>query len=530
MKRRSFISMMGAGTVLPFMLGGMKLKAFTQSPFLSMIDSIACDDRILVLVQMAGGNDGLNTIIPLDQYSNYKAARPNIAVPDSGSGAALRLTNATGLHPQMSELFNRYNSGMVKVVQSVGYPVPDTSHFRSTDIWMSASDSDKIVETGWLGRWLDSKYPGFPSGYPNQWMPHPIAIQVGNFVSLTTEAATANMAMAFSNPTTFYNIVNYGEGTQKNSRFLDELDFVRKTGMQIQHFATPVKDAASKAKNLSTKYPAANAGNTLSDQLKIVAQLIAGGLKTRVYLVTQPGYDTHANQLNGGNGTPYSHPQLLNQLSVALDAFMDDLKLLNIDQKVVGMTFSEFGRRMQQNGSNGTDHGAAAPLFVFGTNVLGGKVLGANPVIPATVTGNDNVPMTYDFRSVYATLLRDWLCVNEADVRTLLMGDYPYLPLINSSTASDVREDASVISQDILSCAPNPASSRVNLSIEADGSVARLSLFDHTGREVDVVFEQQLSAGPHTLQYDASGLVSGNYYWRIQCASRIQTVPMMVVR
>lgn len=529
MKRRSFISMLGAGAALPMALSGMKVTAFSRSPLLDILARVECEDRILVLVQMAGGNDGLNMIVPLDQYAAYKAARPAIAVPETGTGAALKLTNATGINPQMAAVQQMYANGLMRVIQNVGYPVPDSSHFRSTDIWMSASDSATVVETGWLGRWLDSVYPGFPAGYPSASMPHPVAISVGNFVTLSTESSTANVAMAFSNPTTYYNIVNYGSGAQRNTRFLKELDFIRTTGEQIQQFATPVKAAAAKATNKSTKYPAASAGNTLADQLKIVAQLIAGGLKTRVYLVTQTGYDTHANQLNGGNGTPYSHPALLNQLSVALDAFMDDCRLLGIDEKIVGMTFSEFGRRIQQNGSAGTDHGAAAPMLVFGKNVLGGGILGTNPVIPQNVTAQDNVPMQFDFRSVYASILRDWLCVKEADIRTLLMGSFPFLPIINTANVSDVRDDGTPMVKRRLGCSDNPASDAVTVWVESDGGTARLSLFDTTGREIAVVVEQQLAVGRHAVPYAVSALPSGTYYWRLQTSSYSQTSPMMVV-
>ncbi|MFM8437973.1 MAG: DUF1501 domain-containing protein, partial [Candidatus Kapaibacterium sp.] len=190
--------MLGAGAALPMALSGMKVTAFSRSPLLDMLARVECEDRILVLVQLAGGNDGLNMIIPLDQYALYKAARPAIAVPETGTGAALKLTSATGIHPQMAAMQQMYANGLMRVIQNVGYPMPDNSHFRSTDIWMSASDSATVVETGWLGRWLDSVYPGFPAGYPSASMPHPVAISVGNFVTLSTESPTANVAMAFS--------------------------------------------------------------------------------------------------------------------------------------------------------------------------------------------------------------------------------------------------------------------------------------------------------------------------------------------
>lgn len=516
---------MGTGAMLPVMLGGFKVKAFGgQTPFLNLLANVACEDRILVLVQLAGGNDGLNTVIPLDQYSAYKAARPNIAIADT---AALKLTNATGLNPNMTGMKQMYDEGKLRVVQSVGYPTPDFSHFRSTDIWVTASDYDQIINTGWLGRWLDTQYPGFPIGYPNSNMPHPVALQIGNTVSTSLEAAQANMGMAFDPKTALTNIVNYGNGAQTNTRFLKELAYIRETGLQIKNFATPVVNAA-KAVNKSSLYPAANQ-NPLADQLKVVAALIAGGLKTRVYIVTQPGYDTHSNQNSGGTGTPYSHPTLLQQLSQAITAFQDDLRLLNLEDKVTGMTFSEFGRRIKQNGSNGTDHGAAAPLFVFGTSVVSG-VLGNNPTIPGSVTLEDNVPMQYDFRSIYASVFRDWLCVPEADVKKLLYKDFSYLPVIKSNNPVSVQENGEAVNTTLLQCSPNPAGEYTRVKFQADGSPLRLSLFDHTGREIAVVVEATVSTGEHEIQYNTSALASGNYYWRVQ-SSRIQhTSPMMVVR
>lgn len=525
MKRRNFIHLLGAGTMLPVMMNGFKVTAFAeQTPFLNLLANVACEDRILVLIQMAGGNDGLNTVIPLDQYGLYKAARPNIAVAEA---SALKLTDATGLNPNLKELQTLHTNGKLRVIQSVGYPTPDFSHFRSTDIWLTASDSDTIIDTGWLGRWLDTQYPGFPIGYPNSAMPHPVAIQIGNTVSTGLESKTANMGMAFSSLTSYSNIVNYGDGTATNTRFLHELDYVRETGLQVKNFADPVIKLASKVTNKVT-YPGANA-NPLAEQLKIVAQMIAGGLKTRVYIVTQTGYDTHSSQNTAGTGTPFAHPTLLQQLSQAIGLFQSDIQQLGVADKVTGMTFSEFGRRIKQNGSNGTDHGAAAPMFVFGNNVVNG-VLGNNPTIPSTVTLEDNVPMQFDFRSVYASLLRDWFCVPQTDIKNLLFKDFATLPIIKGGSTSDVNEQCSTITTSAVRCSPNPASDNVVVTFTADGSPCKLSLFDHTGREVSVLVESTIAAGDHEVRFDASALSSGNYYWRLQTLRIQQTSPMIVVR
>lgn len=525
MKRRNFLSILGAGAALPVVMNGFGMKAFSaETPFLSMLANVACEDRILVLVQLAGGNDGLNTVIPLDQYSAYKSVRPNIAVADT---SALKLTNATALHPNMTGFQQLFNQGKMRLIQSVGYPTPDFSHFRSTDIWLTASDYNQIIDTGWLGRWLDTQYKGFPMGYPNATMPDPVAIQIGNTVSTALEAKQANMGMAFTDPKTYFNINNYGFGTQKNTRFLQELDYIRQTGLQIQNFATPVKNAAAKAINKSTMYPAANQ-NPLADQLKIVAQLIAGGLRTRIYIVTHSGYDTHASQNSAGSGTPFAHPQLLQQLSQAISAFQDDIRLLGVEDKVTGMTFSEFGRRIKQNGSNGTDHGAAAPLFVFGANVISG-ILGNNPTIPTSATLEDNIPMQFDFRSVYASLLRDWFCVEEADVRQLLFSDFPFLPIVKSSKPTDVNDAGESVNKLVIQVSPNPTSESVRIRLSADGTPLRLSLFDHTGREIATVVESTIAQGEHEIHYNVSHLTSGNYYWRLSTMRTHHVAPMVVI-
>ncbi|MBL7999418.1 MAG: DUF1501 domain-containing protein [Candidatus Kapabacteria bacterium] len=525
MKRRNFLSILGTGAALPVMMNGLCVRAFaSDTPFLSLLANVACEDRILVLVQLAGGNDGLNTVIPLDQYSVYKAVRPNIAVAET---AALKLTNATGLHPNMTGMQQLFTQGKLRVVQSVGYPTPDFSHFRSTDIWLTASDYDKIIDTGWLGRWLDTQYPGFPAGYPNAAMPDPVAIQIGNTVSTALEAKQANMGMAFTDPKTYFNINNYGAGTQQNTRFLQELDYIRQTGLQIQNFATPVKNAAAKATNKSSLYPAANQ-NPLADQLKIVAQLIAGGLRTRIYIVTHSGYDTHSSQNNAGSGTPFSHPQLLQQLSQAISAFQDDLRLLGIEDKVTGMTFSEFGRRIKQNGSNGTDHGAAAPMFIFGSNVQSG-ILGANPSIPAAVTLEDNIPMQFDFRSVYASLFRDWFCVNESDVKSLLFADFPYLPIMKTSKPTDVNEQGESVNQAKLSVSPNPAMNEIRVRYISEGNPVRISLFDYTGREIEVVDSMTPQHGEHELSIDVSQHCSGNYYCRVSSSKSHSVIPFVIM-
>jgi uncharacterized protein (DUF1501 family) len=523
MDRRTFLRRSASAATLPVVINGLHVTAYGRSPMLDALVAAECEDRVLVLVQLNGGNDGLNTLIPLDQYGAYRNARSNIAIEEA---KALKLTDASGLHPQMTGLSQMYNNGLVRVVQAVGYPTPNYSHFRSTDIWLSASDSEEVISTGWMGRYLDTAYPGFPDGYPNATMPDPLAIQIGSVISPGFEGARANMGMAFTDPTTYFNITNQNIPPGVGRRAGTELTFIREVGQQIEKFATPVKNAAARAKNKSTLYPAARQ-NPLADQLKIVAQLIAGGLRTRIYIVSQNGYDTHSYQLQGGPGNPVPHGTLLDQLSVAVNAFQDDLRLLGVQDRVVGMTFSEFGRRIKSNSSGGTDHGAAAPVFLFGSNVKSG-ILGSNPVIPGTVDVEDNIPMQFDFRSIYATILRDWFCVDAATVTNVLQRDFGRLDLFNGATTSvfeDVLEGGGA-----LAVSPNPASAHASVGFTAPAGQVTVSLFDATGRRIATADERMHSGMSASLVIDVSSLPTGLYYVHLAHARGATVRPLIVDR
>lgn len=425
MKRRDFLKNTITGVVLPSFLNGISLKALAGTPLLHSLGRFMAEDRVLVLVQLAGGNDGINTVIPFDQFSAYSAARPNIFITED---KALRLNNfdATALNPGMTEMQQLFNNGKLGIIQAVGYPKPNFSHFRATDIWMTGSDSDKILNTGWAGRFLNDSFPNFPANYPNSTMPDPLAIQVGSVVSTTFQGPAITMGLAISNPSSFYNLIEGKVNVDSNSRWGEQLDYIELMSMKTDQYAGVIKNAALKIKQQSDKYPAPGK-NPLADQLKIVARLVAGGLKTKIYMVSIGGFDTHAKQTETDTSTG-THTKLLQRVSEAINAFMDDLQYLQIDNKVMGMTFSEFGRRIKSNASGGTDHGAAAPVFYFGHAIKSG-VIGTNPVIPENANVNDNVPMQSDFRSVYASVLQNWFSLSAQDVQTILSGNFSTLPM-----------------------------------------------------------------------------------------------------
>lgn len=377
-----------------------------------------------MLIQLNGGNDGLNTVIPFEYYDAYYKARSNIAIP---MDKVLRLhgNDKTGLHPSMPELQQLYETGKLTIIQGVSYPQPNFSHFRATDIWLTGADAGQVVPTGWAGRYLDEEYPQFPRDYPNTDMPDPLAIQVGSLVSPALQGPALTMGMAISNPNNFYDLINDRSTPAPSTRAGDQLDYIREMAAKTDQYAGVIKKAAQKVTRQSDCYPPTGK-NPLADQLKIVARLIAGGLKTRFYLVSMGGFDTHAKQTDNKDTTTGNHAKLLARLSEAINAFQDDLVGFQVEDRVIGMTFSEFGRRIQSNASGGTDHGAAAPVFIFGSKVQAG-IIGHNPTWPDQLTVNDNLAMQYDFRSVYSTLLEKWFLADQVTAESVLFK--PYVPL-----------------------------------------------------------------------------------------------------
>ena len=388
-------------------------------------------DRVLVLLQLAGGNDGLNMVVPLDQYDNLAQVRGNILPPEN---SLLDLGNTLGLHPAMPALADVWLDGKLQILQSVGYPDQNRSHFRSQDIWSTASAADEFLTTGWLGRYFELDHAAYPFGYPNDDFPHPLALVAGTSVAETCQGSMANFSLSVTDP---FNpgTVNAGVlAPAPEGCYGDELAFVHNVVAQTNGYADAISTAAALGQNRSAKYHA-NGFNYIAAALGTVARLISGGLKTRIFVVNAGGFDTHANQVAGADTTQGVHADLLQLLSDAICAFQDDLVLLGIQKKVIGMTFSEFGRRIRSNASIGTDHGTAAPLFLFGQPLNGG-VFGQNPQIDPQVGEGDGVPMQIDFRDVFGTLLCDWLGVADSDVQSVLHPDLEKMPLVTTPASS----------------------------------------------------------------------------------------------
>jgi uncharacterized protein (DUF1501 family) len=516
MKRRDFLGkVLPAGIIIPSLISGFSFKAFGSSQLLSALTAGDTEtDRVFVIIQLNGGNDGLNTVIPLDQYDNLANARSNILINDK---KILTLSGYdTGLHPALSGLSSLYNQKELQVIQSVGYPQPSFSHFRATDIWLSGADSNQYLNTGWVGRYLDDEYPNFPIGYPNTVMPDPLALQIGSFISPAFQGPSVNMGMAITDPVNFYKLINGIVEPAPSSNAGKELTYIRQVSLQTQQYADVIKSAAAKVPN-QKDYPTKN---TLADQLKIVSRLIAGGLKTRIYMVNIGGFDTHAKQAVTGATETGAHAELLAKVGDAIKAFMDDLKFLGASKRVVGMTFSEFGRRIKSNSSLGTDHGAAAPLFVFGEGVQAG-VLGNNPTINSLVSAADNIPMQYDFRSVYSTILQNWFCVPGTSLQKIILKDYQSLAIIKpmytcaGGVVSYLNPNKNA-GNNIISNYPNPFSEGTTFTYESAGGHVLLQIFDVQGQLITTLVDGSKDKGNYNLRFENSQLNAGIYYARLQ--------------
>ncbi len=524
MKRRNFLRTAATTAAFtPFIHNGFSINPLTKNSIFGMLGAAASiNGKVMVFIELTGGNDGLNTLIPLDQYSNLFNHRGSVLIPEN---KVLTLNGAsdTGLHPSMAPLQEMFNDGLVSVVQNVGYPQQDYSHFRSMDIWQTGSNSGQFFDTGWLGRTLEGEHPGFPNGYPSAENPDPLAIQIGSILPLAFMGSAFPMGMSISSPDSFYEFVNDFVEPAPATPYGDELEYIRLVQQQSQQYYESVKNAAeTQPNNLSSKYPP-QYQNYLADQLRIVARLIGGGLKTPVYTVSIGGFDTHSEQVVPGTPEQGNHANLLRMVSEAIAAFQDDIRLMGKDDDVAGMTYSEFGRTIAANGSIGTDHGAAAPLFVFGKGVNPG-IIGENAQIPSNLNNSADVPMVHDFRQVYASVLQDWFGLS--NVNDILFQNFDILPIFKGSTPA--KEEKSWDGFGVGNF-PNPVRTSTTITFTSfTNAQVVINLMDSQGRFIMTIAEGSYPTGMHQVRFDRSNLPSGTYYYQVKLNGVGVTKKMLV--
>ncbi|USN98475.1 MAG: DUF1501 domain-containing protein [Phycisphaeraceae bacterium] len=389
------------------------------------------EDRILVVVQLGGGNDGLNTVAPVG-HDAYHSLRPAIHITPQQALMLDKRHADIGLHPALEGLKGLYDDGMLSLVQGVGYPNPNRSHFKSMDIWQTADTSG--TGDGWLGRYCDSECCGYGAGESGtapktQGKTSYPPISIGNEAPLALQGR-ATKPVAFETPDLFRwtgeqiheSLVKpYAELVERepdpNADAGSNAAFLMRTTLEAQISSDQIRKAVA-ARSL-VDYP----NSELGQQLGMIAKMIRAGLKTRVYYATMGGFDTHAGQ-GGANGR---HANLLRQFGAAMRAFYADLKQQGNADRVLAMSFSEFGRRAAQNASGGTDHGTAAPMFLFGPMVNAGVM---NPHPSLTDLDSGDLKYTVDFRTVYAAILENWM---KADSTLVLEQRYKPAPVIRKA-------------------------------------------------------------------------------------------------
>jgi uncharacterized protein (DUF1501 family) len=414
--RRSFLQAMGIAGTGSMMLGANMLTASGPSPLTAAI-AAAETDNILILIRLSGGNDGLSTVIPMEQYDSYANARPNIYIPES---KVLKLTDEFGVPSYMTALEPMWGDGQFKAVHGVGYEGQSLSHFTGSDIFANTdltTTGFQGLNTGWMGRHFENIYPDYLINPPAA----PAAIQIGQFGNLVFQGEETNYAFVTSNIDQLEEIAESGLQYSLDDMLFgdcmygDQLKFLRGVANTTYEYSGLIHEAYERGQN-QVEYQ----DNGFARQLALLARLIKGNLGTKVYMISMGGFDTHGNQ-------PLAHERLMTNLSVAIDNFYDDLGFTQQDDKVLSMTFSEFGRRIFENGSNGTDHGKAAPTLFFGSGLNGSAFVGDHPTLD-NPDGRGNLEYTMDFRDLYATVLAEWLCVDIPLVEQHLL-NHPYAPV-----------------------------------------------------------------------------------------------------
>ncbi len=513
--RKDFIRKLGLITAGgSFVLGNTPVQALESSSLFRKLAGLETN-RVLVLIQLDGGNDGLNTIVPIEDDIYYNA-REELSI---SKNSAVKLTDTAGMHPSMSPLETLWNDGKMGVIQNVGYPGGDLSHFRSTDIWLTGSAHDEYLDTGWIGRHLDQQKPDFQEN-PTDF---PLAVQIGGASSLLFKGSALDMGMTLNDVGVLEYLLENGEiyptEGMPNTIYGDEMRHMRILANNSFRYADAIKTSYDTSAN-QVEFDSEGLGRSLS----IVSRLIKGNLGSKIFLVSLGGFDTHANQLE-------DHSTLLSILSNAVRDFYDDLNADGRSEEVLIATFSEFGRRVYKNGAAGTDHGTAAPLMVFGDSVEGG-IIGSDPKLNnADLDEYGNMVHEYDFREIYSTLLNDWFQLDESQTEETMGGSFERVPFLKPGTSVNNELGTSPFRFQLQQNYPNPFNPETTISFSLQNPQAvKLEVYDIQGRVVQTLVEGTVSAGEHRVRFNASNLSSGTYLYRLYAGKEIQTKTMTLIK
>ena len=547
MQRRNFLKKLAIS--IPFTISGIPLKLMADNP-LSRLAAQSSNDRVLIILQLHGGNDGLNSLIPVEAYDLYYSKRANIAIPEKKYiplDATLPAAAQVGLHPAMQPMKALYDQGRVAFVQGVSYKNNNGSHFRGRDIWFMGGGADDYFGSGWVGRYLQQEFAPetYPDDFPNPDMLDPLAIEMGSDVSLIFhQDGNIPASISLDNPERFFDLVDNLEGFDdveidrrgipppalNPSPYWQELNWILQLEDKSEDYAERLYEVYQQGRESTVTYPetyplnapAGSKRNPLTPQLKLIARLLDGGCKTKVFMVKIGGFDTHAEQVESYDPTMGVHAALMYHISGAMKAFQEDLRVKGLEDRVLTVSTSEFGRRIYSNGSFGTDHGTGGPIFIFGKGVKPG-VVGA---VPDMTEGN--IQMQYDYRQVFANLLKDWMLVDETKINNDIFfknfingaredgtGFYEPLPLANQVITG---VDDFVSTRFILeNCYPNPAKEKTTIHFRTNTTgLVTVDLFDNMGKRSRVLIDDTFDPGEHRVEVDLKNLPAGNYIYQMK--------------
>jgi uncharacterized protein (DUF1501 family) len=578
--RRDFLKKLPLAMSIPFSLGGISMRVMGQN-VLTRMAAASQNDRVLIILQMHGGNDGLNCCIPVAKYAEYYSKRANIAIPAANSlrkyvelDSTLEESARIGLHPDMMAMKALYDQGRMTVVQGVSYKNNNGSHFRGRDITFMGGSYDDYFQSGWVGRYLQGEYA--PYRYPEEFlnpafpqneMIDPLAIEIGGDVSLLFHQE-GNIPTSFSlspaGPNDLTNLEGFFEDQSvdprgippeylKDSSYYKELKWILDLEDKTEDYTKRLNDVLKNASQPTVTYPerypfnAPNGSkkNPLRQQLQLVARLLAGGCQTKVFLVKIGGFDTHADQVEKYDPTMGGHAALMYHVSTSMKAFQDDLRARGLEDRALTITTSEFSRRVASNGSYGTDHGTAGPMFIFGKGVKPGVIGDAF----LTNSSGTNLAMQNDYRIVYANLLRDWMLVNDTQLNKIFPdGNFENdatKGLMTTSTSDGTVFKELPLAQQVITgtegfigerfslenCFPNPAKGKTTIHFKVNSSYhVNVDLFTNTGKKMKTMVDGVYNPGEHKVEVDLNGLPAGNYVYQLKTGFYKEAKKLVIVK
>ncbi len=577
--RRDFLKKLPLAMSIPFAIAGIPIRVMGDNSLSRLAKASSDNPRVLVILQMAGGNDGLNNLVPVDEYDLYYSKRPNIAIPTKNKARGFipldstLATNAqVGLHPDMQAMKALYDIGRMTVVQGVSYKNNDGSHFRGRDINFMGGSANDYIQSGWVGRYLQGEYPTgnpepndfyhYPQDFLNPLIPEntmidPLALEMGSDLSLIFhQNGNIPTSISINNPEGFAQLVGELEGFVEtegvdpfgippnylvDSPYYKELKWILDLEDKSKDYANRLLAVYNAGGVGSTTYPetypfnapAGSKKNSLSGQLKLVARMLKGGCKTKVFLVKMGGFDTHVGQVESFDPTMGSHAALLYHLSTAMKAFQDDLRDRGLEDNVLTVTTSEFGRRIYSNGSYGTDHGTGGPLYIFGKGVQPGVV----GTVPDLNQPNVEMQPSHDYRNIYANIMRDWMLINDnARMNEIFPNVDPLVPIGTGimspqGTSDGVTFEPLLLAQQVITgaegfisdrfsledCYPNPAKEKTTIYFKVNSSYqVNINLFDSQGRKSKVLVNGIFAPGEHKVEVELNDLSPGTYIYQMK--------------